>query len=188
MGAFFMRDMGYKATIMEEMPVIRAMKRISHEILEHNSGAENLCLIGIKRRGIPLAQMIADNIEQIEGSRIPVGSLDITFYRDDLQKKRTDPVLNDTDIPFDITNKHVILVDDVIYTGRTARAAMDALMNTGRASSIQLAILIDRGHRELPIRGDYVGKNVPTSKTERIHVRIPPYDDSIAVELYESNL
>ena len=178
--------MGYKATIMEEMAVIRALKRISHEILEKNAGAENLCLIGIKRRGIPLSKMIAQNIETIEGSKVPTGTVDIAFYRDDLTRLLEEPVLNETHIPFDITDKKVVLVDDVIYTGRTARAAMDALMQTGRAASIQLAILIDRGHRELPIRGDYVGKNVPTSKSERIHVRIPPYDDKIAVELYDS--
>lgn len=179
---FFYMD--YKATIMEEMAVIRALKRISHEILEKNAGAEDLCLIGIRRRGIPIARMIARNIETIEGSQVPVGSLDITFYRDDLTQIVSDPVLNETDIPFDITNKKVVLVDDVIYTGRTVRAAIDALMQIGRASSIQLAILIDRGHRELPIRGDYVGKNVPTSRTERIHVKIPPYDEKTAVELY----
>lgn len=173
---------------MEEMAVVRAVKRISHEILEKNAGAEDLCLIGIKRRGIPLAKMIAQNIETIEGSKVPVGSLDITFYRDDLEKHSSDPVVSDTDIPFDITGKHVVLVDDVIYTGRTARAAMDALMKNGRPSSIQLAILVDRGHRELPIRGDYVGKNVPTSKSERIQVKIPPYEEIIAAELYETNL
>ncbi len=178
--------MGYKATIMEEMAVIRALKRISHEILEKNAGAKDLCLIGIKRRGIPLSKIIAQNIEVIEGSKVPTGTVDIAFYRDDLRKLREEPVLNETHIPFDITDKKVVLVDDVIYTGRTARAAMDALMQTGRAASIQLAILIDRGHRELPIRGDYVGKNVPTSKSERIHVRIPPYDEKIAVELYDS--
>ena len=177
--------MNYKATIMEEMAVMRALKRISHEILEKNAGADNLCLVGIKRRGIPIAKTLAQNIEMIEGSSVPVGSLDITFYRDDLEQLREDPVINETDIPFEITGKKVVLVDDVIYTGRTARAAMDALMRTGRAASIQLAILIDRGHRELPIRGDYVGKNVPTSKSERIHVKFPPYDEKIAVELYE---
>lgn len=176
--------MEYKATIMEEMAVIRALKRIAHEILEKNAGAEDLCLIGIRRRGIPLASMIAQNIEAIEGSLVPVGSVDITFYRDDLSPAAADPVLNETEIPFDITGKKVVLVDDVIYTGRTARAAIEALMKQGRAACIQLAILIDRGHRELPIRGDYVGKNVPTSRTERIHVKMPPYDDKIAVELY----
>ena len=178
--------MGFKASLMDEQAVTRALKRISHEILEKNHGADNLCLIGIMRRGLPIAKIIASNIEAIEGTRVEVGALDITFYRDDLTLDNPDPVLHKTDIPFDIEGKKVVLVDDVLYTGRTARAAMDALMKIGRASAIQLAVLIDRGHRELPIRGDYVGKNVPTSQSERIYVKIPPFDDITAVELYES--
>ena len=178
--------MGFKARLMDEQAVSRALKRISHEILEKNHGADNLCLIGIMRRGVPLSRIIADNIEAIEGTRVDTGALDITFYRDDLTHDNPDPVLHQTDIPFDITGKKIVLVDDVLYTGRTARAAMDALMSIGRAASIQLAVLVDRGHRELPIRGDYVGKNVPTSQSERISVKIPPFDDKTAVELYES--
>lgn len=177
--------MRYKATLMDEISISRALKRISHEILEKNNGAENICIIGIKRRGIPLAQIIADNIENIEAKKVPVGCIDITFYRDDLSNLSKDPVVQDTNIPFSIENKVVILVDDVVYTGRTARAAIDGLMQHGRPAAIQFASLIDRGHRELPIRGDYVGKNVPTSKNERIAVRIPPYDEITAVELYD---
>lgn len=174
----------YKATIMDEAAVGRALKRIAHEILEKNNGCDNLYLVGIKKRGVPLAQMIADNIMQIEGKRVECGMLDITFYRDDLKHISPDPVVGGADLPFDISGKTVVLVDDVIYTGRTVRAALDALLSTGRAASIQFAVLIDRGHRELPIRGDYVGKNVPTSKSERICVKVPPIEDITAVELY----
>lgn len=174
----------YKATIMDNAALERATRRISHEILERNGGAGEVCLVGIRRRGVPLAEMISDNIEKIEGTRVPVGELDITFYRDDLEKKNDEPVLSDSHIPFDIGEKHVVLVDDVLYTGRTARAALEGLLRFGRPKSVQLAVLVDRGHRELPIRGDYVGKNVPTSKSERIYVRIPPYDDRMCVELY----
>ena len=175
----------YKATLMDEAAIQRALKRIAHEIVERNKGAENLCVVGIKRRGIPLAQTIARNIEAIEGTTVPVGMLDITFYRDDLEKLSASPVVNQSSVAFSIEGKDVILVDDVLYTGRTASAALDALKDLGRAATIQLAVLIDRGHRELPIRGDYVGKNVPTSRSEVIHVQCPPYEDYIAVELYE---
>ncbi len=178
----------YKATLMDEAAIGRALKRISHEILEKNNGCENLCIIGIKRRGVPLAQIIADNIYNIEGVKIPTGVLDITFYRDDLEVDSSDPVIRPCDIPFSVANKNVILVDDVLFTGRTARAAMEAVMQFGRAASIQFAVLIDRGHRELPIRGDYVGKNVPTSKSEFISVKITPYEDICAVELYEKTV
>lgn len=174
----------YKATLMDEAAVGRALRRISHEIVEKHGGAENLCLVGIRRRGVPLAEIIAANIRSIEGTSVPVGSLDITFYRDDLSVSNPDPVLQAQDIPFDLTGKTVILVDDVLYTGRTVRAALEALPKFGRAASIRLAILIDRGHRELPIRGDYVGKNVPTAKSEHIRVKLPPYDDMTAVELF----
>ncbi|MBR4909693.1 MAG: bifunctional pyr operon transcriptional regulator/uracil phosphoribosyltransferase PyrR [Clostridia bacterium] len=173
-----------KATLMDEAAVLRALKRISHEIVEKNGGIEGLAIVGIKRRGVPLARIIADNIEQIEGAKVPVGVVDITFYRDDLEHISDEPVLGGTDIGFDVKGKTVILVDDVLYTGRTARAAMEAVMSAGRAAAIKLAILIDRGHRELPIRGDFVGKNIPTSKNERISVKIPPIDDITAVELY----
>ena len=175
-----------KALLMNEAAVQRALKRISHEILERNSGAENICLVGIKRRGIPLAMLIANNIRDIEGTEVPVGALDITFYRDDLERSAANPVVQKADLGFAIEGKRVILVDDVLYTGRTASAALDALKNIGRASMIQLAVLVDWGHRELPIRGDYVGKNVPTSRSEIIMVMMPPYDEYIAVELYEA--
>ncbi len=174
----------YKATLMDEAAVGRALKRIAHEILERNSGCENLCIIGISRRGVPIAQRIAENIRAIEGKTVDTGEVDITFYRDDLSLAARDPVLVSSQIPFDITGRRVVLVDDVLYTGRTVRAALDALMNAGRAACIQLAVLVDRGHRELPIRGDYVGKNVPTSLSEHISVCIPPFEDRISVELY----
>ena len=175
----------YKATLMDDKAVGRALRRISHEIVEHNNGAENVVIVGIRRRGVSLAKVIAVNIASIEGTKVPVGALDITFYRDDLEKRTESPVVKETKIPFEITGRHVILVDDVLYTGRTASAALDALKERGRAASIQLAVLVDRGHRELPIRGDYVGKNVPTSRQEIIEVKIPPFEDYTAVELYE---
>lgn len=175
----------FKATLMDEAAVARALKRISHEILEKNNGTENLCIIGIKRRGVALAKILSDNIFAIEGVRVPTGELDITFYRDDLTVISPDPVIHPTELEFSVVGKKVVLVDDVLYTGRTVRAALDALMSHGRAAAVQLAVLIDRGHRELPIRGDYVGKNIPTSKNEVIAVKIPPYDDITAAELYE---
>lgn len=175
----------FKAMLMDESEINRALKRISHEILERNNGCDNICLIGIKRRGVPLAEIIADNIYNIEGVRLPTAVLDITFYRDDIVTDYQDPVISPCDIPFSVVGKKVILVDDVLYTGRTARAALDAIMEFGRAASIQFAVLIDRGHRELPIRGDYVGKNLPTSKNEFVKVKIPPYDDECTVGIYE---
>lgn len=175
----------YKAVLMDEAAINRALKRISHEILERNNGVENLCIIGVKRRGVPLAQMIADNIYNIEGVKVPTGVLDITFFRDDLNIASADSIIHPCDIPFSVEGKNVILIDDVLFTGRTARAAMEALLRFGRAATIQFAVLVDRGHRELPIRGDYVGKNVPTSKSEFISVKIPPYDQVSAVEIYE---
>lgn len=174
----------FKAVLMDEAAVCRALKRISHEILERNNGCEGLCIIGISRRGIPIAERIAENIFSIEGIRVDTGEVDITFYRDDLSYTARDPVIVSSQIPFDITERKVILVDDVLYTGRTVRAALDALMNIGRAACIQLAVLVDRGHRELPIRGDYVGKNIPTSKAEHIAVNIPPFEKNISVELF----
>ena len=175
----------FKATLMDEAAVTRALKRISHEILEKNDGGTDLCIIGIKRRGVALANIIADNIYSIEGVRPPTGEIDITFYRDDLTAISPDPVIHSAALTVSIAGKRVVLVDDVLYTGRTVRAAMDAIMRFGRAASIQLAVLIDRGHRELPIRGDYVGKNVPTAKSEIIAVKIPPYDEETVAELYE---
>ena len=174
----------FKATLMDETAVLRALKRISHEIVEKNGGAENIVIVGIKRRGVPLAKIISKNIREIENISVPVGVADITFYRDDLKHISDEPVINRTEFGFDVTGKTVILVDDVLYTGRTARAAMEAVMSAGRAAAIRLAILVDRGHRELPVRGDFVGKNVPTSKNERIAVKIPPIDNITAVELY----
>ena len=175
-----------KARLMDEAAIGRALKRISYEIIERNRGVSSLVLVGIRRRGVPLAQRIADAIEQIEGTAVPVGQLDITLYRDDLHD-REEPVVASTDIPFDITGQHVVLVDDVLYTGRTVRAAIEALMAQGRPATVQLAILCDRGHRELPIRADYVGKNLPTAKTEHVRVRIPPFDTELCMELYEKD-
>jgi pyrimidine operon attenuation protein/uracil phosphoribosyltransferase len=169
--------MSEKAQIMDAASMLRAIHRISHEIIEKNKGTANVVLIGIQRRGVPLAKTLADHIGQVENTKIPVGTLDITFYRDDLSLLAEHPVINGTDIPFNITDKDVVLVDDVLFTGRTTRAAMDAIMEVGRARTVQLAVLIDRGHRELPIRADYVGKNVPTSRNEFIAVRIAPYED-----------
>ncbi len=174
----------YKATIMDEAAVGRALKRISHEILEKNNGPDRICLVGIKRRGVELARIIAENIGQIEGTAVDYGTIDITYYRDDMMHDSDEPVIHESQIPFDVSDRIVILVDDVLYTGRTARAALEAVMKHGRPAAIQLAVLIDRGHRELPIRGDFVGKNVPTSKSEHIAVKLPPYEDTVAVELF----
>ena len=173
-----------KAKIMDEKAIGRAITRISHEIIERNKGIENVVLIGIKTRGVPVASRIANKIETIEGQRIRIGEMDITLYRDDLSKKQIDHVVNSTKIDFDITDKTVILVDDVLYTGRTVRSALDALMDIGRPKAIQLAVLVDRGHRELPIRADYVGKNVPTSRNEIISVKLMECDkeDSVSIE------
>lgn len=173
-----------KAIIMDEKAITRAITRISHEIIERNKGIENVVLIGIKTRGIPVAQRIAEKIEAIEGQKVKTGQMDITLYRDDLSEKQIDPVVNGTKIGFDITDKTVVLVDDVLYTGRTVRSALNALMDAGRPKAIQLAVLVDRGHRELPIRADYVGKNVPTSKTEIISVKLSECDveNSVSIE------
>ena len=170
-----------KAKIMDESSIMRAITRIAHEIIEKNKGIENLALIGIQRRGVPLAQRIAKKIAEVEGKEVPVGILDITFYRDDLSLMAEHPVLNGTEIDFVVNDKLIVLVDDVLYTGRTVRAAIDALMDIGRPEAIQLAILIDRGHRELPIRADYVGKNVPTSRKEEVQVKMKEIDDTDAV-------
>jgi pyrimidine operon attenuation protein/uracil phosphoribosyltransferase len=177
-------DVEFKATLMDEDAVRRALIRISHEILEDNKGPEGICLVGIKTRGIPLSERIAKNIENISSVKVATGILDITLYRDDLSKYSEDPILNATDIQFEIKGKNVILVDDVIFTGRTARAAMDAVFAIGRAAKIKLAVLIDRGHRELPIRPDFVGKNVPTAKDEMIAVKLSETDGITGVCLY----
>ena len=173
----------YKTQIMDEAQMLRSITRMAHEIIERNKGVEDVVLVGIRRRGEPLAQMLADAIERVEGTRLPVGTVDITFYRDDLTRDFVDPKLNRTDISFPIGGKTVVLVDDVLCTGRTARSALDALMDLGRACRVQLAVLIDRGHRELPIRADFVGKNVPTSVSEFIRVNIPEFDDDTCVWL-----
>ncbi|WP_413380033.1 bifunctional pyr operon transcriptional regulator/uracil phosphoribosyltransferase PyrR [Alkalihalobacillus sp. 1P02AB] len=164
--------------ILDEQAITRATTRIAHEIIERNKGIENCVLVGIKTRGIYLAQRLAEKIEQIEGLPLPVGEIDITLYRDDLTVKTDteEPVIQGTNIPIEIENRKVILVDDVLYTGRTVRAALDALIDLGRPEQIQLAVLVDRGHRELPIRPDYVGKNVPTSKSEIIVAELKEVD------------
>ncbi len=175
-----------KAVLMDGQAVNRALTRIAHEILERNGGCDGVCLVGIRRRGEPLARGIAGKIAAIEGKNVPVGVLDITLYRDDLTPDNEEkmPRVNCTDVPFPITGKRVVLVDDVLYTGRTARAAIDALFQMGRPSQIQLAILVDRGHRELPIRADFVGKNVPTARSEIIAVKVPEIDGDSAVEIH----
>ncbi len=162
--------------VMDEQTIQRAITRIAHEILEKNEGTDDIALVGIRRRGVPLAKRISKKIIEVEGKNIPVGILDITLYRDDLSLLAEYPVIKGTEINFSIENKKVVLVDDVLFTGRTARAAIDAIMDMGRPKGIQLAILIDRGHRELPIRADYVGKNMPTSKSELVHVKIKEVD------------
>ena len=166
-----------KAAIMDAEQMQRALQRIAHEIVEHNGGSDSLIIVGIQRRGVQLAERIAAAIDRFEGVQVPVGTLDITLYRDDLTTLGPQPQVGETRIPLDIRDRNVVLVDDVLYTGRTVRAALDELMmDFGRARSIQLAVLIDRGHRELPIRADYVGKNVPTSKREIIKVQVAEID------------
>ena len=162
--------------IMTGDEIRRAVVRISHEIVEKQAGTDGLALVGIQRRGVPLARRIADAIEEHEGVRLPVGALDITFYRDDLSLVAQQPIVKGTDLPFDLNGTTVVLVDDVLYTGRTIRAAMDALIDFGRPRAIRLAVLIDRGHRELPIRADHVGKNVPTSREEIVKVQVEDVD------------
>lgn len=176
-----------KAKLMDEAALGRALMRISHEITEKNKGVENVVLVGIRRRGEPIAERIRDNIMKIENTEAPCGSIDISFYRDDLTLKSEMPVVKEAELDFDINDKDVVLVDDVLYTGRTARAAIEAVFSCGRPRSIQFAVLVDRGHRELPIRADYVGKNVPTSRNELIEVRLPEYDDDCGVYLMEQD-
>ena len=163
--------------LLDGADVRRALTRIAHEILERDRGAAEIALVGIANRGDDLARRLADEIERIEGTRVPVGTLDITFYRDDIGMKAEAPEVHETRIGFDVTGRTVVLVDDVLFTGRTIRAAMDALTDLGRPRRIQLAVLVDRGHRELPIRADYVGKNLPTSAGERVFVRLMEIDE-----------
>lgn len=177
--------MQIKAQLLDEKGIDRSIIRISHEIIERNKGVENIAVVGIKTRGVPLAKRIARYIEEFEGVEIPVGDLDITLYRDDLSELYEQPYLNRSNIQFEVRNKTVILVDDVIYTGRTVRAAMDGIIRIGRPKSIQLAVLIDRGHRELPIRPDYVGKNVPTAQQEIVHVKLSETDGEDKVIITE---
>jgi len=177
--------MRVKATVMEAEQMDRTLTRISHEIVERNGGTENLVLIGIRTRGVPLARAIAAKILEFEGVNIPTGSVDITLYRDDLSQISPNPIVQKTDLPFDLRDQTAVLVDDVLYTGRTVRSALDALTDFGRPLAIQLAVLIDRGHRELPIRADFVGKNVPTSSDEIVEVRLESIDGENIVVLCE---
>ena len=174
-----------KAQILDSTQIRRALTRISHEILESNRGTSDLVLAGIRTRGVPLANRLAKAIEQIDGVSVPVGVLDISLYRDDLTSVAEEPVLNQTSMPVDVARKVVVLVDDVLFTGRTARAALDAVMDLGRPARVQLAVLVDRGHRELPIRADYVGKNLPTSTKEVVAVRLGEIDQEERVLILE---
>lgn len=176
----------HKATVMDEKKMQQALRRIAHEIIEHNKSVEALVLVGIRKRGVPLASRLKVFLHEIEGLLVPLGILDITLYRDDLSRREEQPLVQTTDVPFDLTDRHVVVVDDVLYTGRTIRAAMDALIDLGRPATIQLAVLIDRGHRELPIRADYVGKNVPTSRSELVEVKLKEIDQSDRVDILEN--
>ncbi len=179
--------MSQKAVVLDEQSIGRALTRIAHQIIEKNKGIDESILVGIRTRGIYLAERLAAKIEEIEGKSIPVGEIDITLYRDDLSKKtdNQEPLVKGSDIPVEISDKIVILVDDVLYTGRTVRAGLDALMDIGRPAAIQLAVLVDRGHRELPIRADYVGKNVPTSSDEKIVVELAEVDQVDQVSIFD---
>ena len=177
--------MKFKTQIMNEADIDRTLVRLSHQIIEKNNGVQDVCLLGIKTRGVPLANRIAENIFSIEGIKVPVGTLDITMYRDDLSKINIDPVINQTDISFPIEDKIVVLVDDVIFTGRTARAAMDAIKEYGRPAKIQLCVLIDSGHAELPIKANFVGKNIPTSMNEVVMVNLREVDHVTGVVISE---
>lgn len=167
------------SVVMDAIGMDRALMRIAHEIIERNESTQDLCIVGIRRRGEQLSQIIAHDLEKL-GAAVKTGTLDITRYRDDIE---ADATLNEVQLPFDVKNQIVIIVDDVLYTGRTVRAAIDAILAHGRPAKIQLAVLVDRGHRELPIRADYVGKNIPTSREERIHVQIPPFEETACVTI-----
>jgi pyrimidine operon attenuation protein/uracil phosphoribosyltransferase len=175
-----------KALLMDANQINRALSRIAHEIIEKNKGLGEVALVGIRRRGVPLAQRLAAKLREFEGSTVPVGELDITLYRDDLTEITADPQVKRSQIDFALPGRVIILVDDVLYTGRTVRAALDALLDIGRPAQIQLAVLCDRGHRELPIRADYVGKNVPTARRERVEVSLVEVDGLDQVALYEA--
>ena len=185
LGGFFLSFLSMTSTLLNAKEISRAISRISHEILERNQGAGNIALVGIRTRGVTLSQRLRDKIKDIENLTVDHGVLDITLYRDDLTKRLQKPALKKTEILFALENKHIVLCDDVLFTGRTIRAAIDALMDFGRPSSVQLAVLIDRGHRELPIRPDYVGKNVPTAKSKRIQVLLNEEDGEDKVVIQE---
>ena len=174
-----------KTQILDGPGISRALTRIAHEVLERNKGTDGVVLVGLRSRGIELARRLSRNIKEIEGVEVPVGALDVTLYRDDLGKVGVQPVVRKTEIPFTVDGRKVILVDDVLYTGRTIRAAMDSLMDLGRPRLIQLAVLVDRGHRELPVRADYVGKNVPTSQQEQVQVLLEEEDGVDRVVILE---
>jgi len=180
-----MNERREKAQILDGTGIARAITRIAHEILERNKGVQDVVLVGLRSRGVGLAHRIASKLEEIERAKVPVGALDITLYRDDLGRAVTQPVVRRTEIAFPVNEKKVVLVDDVLYTGRTCRAAMDALMDLGRPCLIQLAVLVDRGHRELPIRADYVGKNVPTSNQEEVQVFLADEDGADRVVIFD---
>ena len=180
------KELSFKKMIIDEDGIRRAITRIAHEIVEKNKGTEDLVIVGIKTRGVPLAQRLSERIKEFEGVELPVGILDITLYRDDLSLIAQQPIVHRTEIPFDINDRKVVLVDDFLYTGRTVRAALDALMDIGRPKLIQLAILVDRGHRELPIRADFVGKNLPTSRDEVVNVNLKEIDEEDSVLLLSS--
>ena len=170
---------------MDERAVNRALVRIAHEIVEENGGTDALALIGIQRRGVQLAETIRAEIGKFEGVEVPLGIMDITLYRDDLQQVAEQPIVEETDLPFDVNGRVVVIVDDVLYTGRTVRAALDQITDFGRPRRILLAVLVDRGHRELPIRADFVGKNVPTSSMQQVKVKVVELDGELAVDLVE---
>jgi pyrimidine operon attenuation protein/uracil phosphoribosyltransferase len=175
-----------KAQVLDATGMARAITRIAHEIGERNKGVDNVVLIGLRSRGVELAHRIATKLSEIEGTKVPVGALDITLYRDDFGRAATQPMVRRTEIPFSVDGKKVVLVDDVLFTGRTTRAALDGLMDLGRPRLVQLAVLVDRGHRELPIRADYVGKNVPTSHQEAVQVFMTEEDGVDKVVIYEA--
>lgn len=176
-----------KSVVLDQETISRSLVRMAHEIIEKNKGVGNICLVGIRTRGVFIANRLAENIKKIEGKDVPAGTLDITLYRDDLTLIAYQPVVHKTEIDFDISGKDVVLVDDVLYSGRTIRCALDALIDLGRPNTIQLAVLIDRGHRELPIRPDYVGKNIPTAKDETVQVRLTETDGKDEVVIMEKN-
>lgn len=176
--------MEYKSTLLSAEDISRMLRRIAHQIIEKNHGVDDLCLVGIRTRGVPLAYRLSENIAEFEGAKVPVGELDITLYRDDLSMVGEAPAVKGSKVDFSVEGKTVVLVDDVIYTGRTSRAALDAVMKLGRPSKIQLCVLIDRGHSELPIKANFVGKNIPTSVDEVVAVRLTETDEEEAVKIF----